>query len=344
MSDLFISKEPSLEDYWRGIILFGRNVASYKFALAQTLLELQPSSGELLKLGELAPVFSRHLTEHLKLSDKQGTSSSSKFLEGCRSFNHGSLSQAQLTDLTIQYGFNNVIDAFHVVGQGEIDNRFYIDERKPNKGIRITDEFSQLLEREQSNNLAVEVDARWRLVETAWELSLPRTMIAIDYDSETELLFTKDHSRRRKAVTGSRGALNGYQKGKCFYCFSDIQIEGSSLIEPPEVDHFFPHMLKNSGFGAIIDGIWNLVLSCQECNRGSGGKFASIPTIKLLERLHSRNEFLISSHHPLRETLIKQTGASTYNRIKFLNEFHNRAWLSYPAPLWEAEDKYESLL
>ena len=26
-------------DYWRGIVLFGRNLASYKFALAKALLE-----------------------------------------------------------------------------------------------------------------------------------------------------------------------------------------------------------------------------------------------------------------------------------------------------------------
>jgi len=53
----FVSKEPQLEDYWRGIILFGRNVASYKFALAKSLLELQPTSGELIKLGDLAPIY-----------------------------------------------------------------------------------------------------------------------------------------------------------------------------------------------------------------------------------------------------------------------------------------------
>lgn len=29
----FYEIEPSLENYWRAVILFGRNVASYKFAL-----------------------------------------------------------------------------------------------------------------------------------------------------------------------------------------------------------------------------------------------------------------------------------------------------------------------
>ncbi len=53
MSVSFVSKEPLLEDYWRGIILLGRNVASYKFALANSLLELKPKSGQLIKLGIL---------------------------------------------------------------------------------------------------------------------------------------------------------------------------------------------------------------------------------------------------------------------------------------------------
>ena len=50
----FILQNPSLENYWRGIVLFGQNVASYKFALAEALLELRPQSGQLVRLEELA--------------------------------------------------------------------------------------------------------------------------------------------------------------------------------------------------------------------------------------------------------------------------------------------------
>ena len=32
----FVDVEPTLENYWRAIILFGKNTASYKFALANT--------------------------------------------------------------------------------------------------------------------------------------------------------------------------------------------------------------------------------------------------------------------------------------------------------------------
>ena len=144
-------------------------------------------------------------------------------------------------------------------------------------------------------------------------------------------------SNRRKSVTSSRDALNGYQKGKCFYCFSDIELDVSSDFYP-DVDHFFPHILKQHGHGNGIDGVWNLVLSCQECNRGAGGKFAQVPTIRLLERLHRRNNFLISSHHPLRETLIQQTGNSEKVRSRFLNEYHTKAW-SLLIHQWEPHEK-----
>jgi len=337
MSTKFVSKEPHVEDYWRGIILFGRNVASYKFALAKSLLELRPTSGQIIKLGDIAPIYSRHLSEHIKNSDKQGTFNSSKFLDGCRKYNSGELTQAELVELTIRYGFNNVIDAFHVVGQGEIPQRFYTDERKENNGIRITDEFSSLLQCDQLVNLPQEVEARWRLVETAWELGVSRSLLSIDYDSNSEFLFSIDIGKRRKPVTGCRDALNGYQKGKCFYCFSDIQIAAPNSSYP-DVDHFFPHALKQHGISPIIDGVWNLVLSCQECNRGVGGKFDRIPTIRLLERLHRRNEFLISSHHPLRETLIQQAGVSEAQRTAFLNTIHMKAWAAL-IHQWEPEEK-----
>ena len=333
-------KDLTLEDYWRGIILRGKNSASYKFALAQSLLEIKPQSGDLIKLGDMAPVFSKHITEHLKNSDKQGTSKSSKYLNYCRDYNADRLTYNELIEATVRHGFVNVIDAFHIVGQGDIEKRFFNDERKVNAGIRITDEFSQLLEREQANNLPFEVESRWSLVEKAWELNISNRLIAIDFDQETESLFASIDTNRRQAVTSSRDALNGYQKGSCFYCFDDIYL-GDESSKSPHVDHFFPHTLKDSGFKRI-DGIWNLVLSCQDCNNGTGGKFASIPKRHLLERLHKRNEFLISSHHPLRETLILQTGVSKQQRKSFIEDYYNRAHRTI-IHTWEAVEKCESL-
>lgn len=64
------------------------------------------------------------------------------------------------------------------------------------------------------------------------------------------------------------------------------------------------------------------------CNRGQTGKFERLPSVNLLERLHKRNEYLITSHHPLRETLIAQTGFTEQARCVFLHDVYNCATLT----------------
>lgn len=319
----FTEADLSFEDYWRSIILYGQNVACYKFALAKSLLELTQTEKTFVALEELAEPFSRHITEHLRLTDKQITSRSSRFLDACRKFNAGEISQQKLIDATVRLGFNNVIDAFHNVNGAEIAARFFTDERQGgNKGITLTDELLSLLERYQYQNLPHEVEARWRLVETAWQLNLPRNVIVVGYDEQDGSLFTTN--RRRTVITSCRNALNGYQKGKCFYCFCDISIEQASP-DLADIDHFFPYALNTYGIAYSIDSVWNLVLACQSCNRGAGGKFSQIPELPYLQRLHTRNEFLIHSHHPLRETLIAQTGDLEEERRRFLQSSYSEA-------------------
>src|SRR5262245_61395209 len=114
----FAEVRPSLDNYWRAVILFGRNVASYKFALGKSLLEAAQQGKTFLPLADLALPFARHIASHLKQADKQATSRSSQFLDACRRFNRGELSHEGLADVTVRLGFNNVIDAFHVVGDG----------------------------------------------------------------------------------------------------------------------------------------------------------------------------------------------------------------------------------
>lgn len=319
MSDIerFKEEHPSLESYWRSVILFGRNVASYKFALAKSLLEIAPTGKTVITLDELAVPFSRYLCEHIANAPKQATSNTSRFLEACKSYNFNEISKDQLINTTVQLGFNNVIDAFHVVNDGLIPVTFYEkDYHSGRKQIILTDELFKLQEMPYFENLTCEAEARWRLVETAWELGVSHNLLSVGYDQEKQLLFVNDNFRR-KNVTSARDALNGYQKGKCFYCFEDISV-ATFNSELCDVDHFFPHTLQPLLPEVNLDGVWNLVLACPHCNRGANGKFARVPAIKYLERLEKRNNFLISSHHPLRETLIQQTGVTAEDRHRFL--------------------------
>lgn len=337
----FYEVDPTLENQWRAIVLFGRNVASYKFALAMSLLELGKRPNDLVKLEELAQPFSRQIREHLRNSEKQITSSSSTFLEACRKANAGELSEDRLLATTVKMGFNNVIDAFHVVNRLDIPKRFFIDERNTSSGIRLTDNFYKLGESVHAESLPQEAEARWRLVETAWQLSMaPSLLSGVTFDEANQLLFITD-KQRRIDVTSSRDALNGYQKGRCFYCFAAISIESQSPLLA-DVDHFFPHILGTASIAQPINGVWNLVLACQNCNRGPRGKFERVPSLALLDRLSARNDYFIESHHPLRETLIVQTGSTPEMRRNFLQNTYTAA-KTYLIHSWEPEPRAEAL-
>jgi len=315
----FIHIDPSLDAFWRAIILFGRNSASYKFALGKTLIQFAQEGRSAVSLEELAGPFSKHICAHLKTSDRQGTSANSRFLAACRAHMKGDLDQDQLMAETVRRGFANVIDAFHVVGQGEVGQRFFEDDRRgKGGGIILTENLLSLSQLESPGILTAETEARWRLVETSWNLGVAANLLDVGVDSGLERLVVPQSPLGRVDVTSARDALNGYQKGKCFYCFSPLS---SAPIDERfvEVDHFFPISLSPSFQGDInLNGVWNLVLSCAICNAGEGGKFARIAALRYLERLERRNNYLINSHHPLRDTLRRQTGFSKGQRQSFL--------------------------
>ncbi len=199
----FLGGGPTPDTNWRAVVLFGRNVASYKFALAKMLLELAGRANDRMPLLELAAPFARHLCEHLHQVDKQTTSASSKFLDSCRAFNKGELAEDRLIESTARLGFNNVFDAFRVVGVGLVPTRFFIDERKTSQdggAIRLTDNLHSLAASLQDAALSEETELRWRLVETAWALDLPRAGLAVQADDETNMLFVE--RVRRVNLTG----------------------------------------------------------------------------------------------------------------------------------------------
>jgi hypothetical protein len=192
----FEESRPTRESLWRSVVLFGRNVATYKFALAKSLLEVASTEKTLVTLEELAEPFARHIADHLRTVDKQATSSSSRFLDACRRFNRGELSADALREEAVRRGFVNVIDAFHIVNQGEIPIRFFVDERRTENAIRVTDELLQMKEGVQFGNLPWEVEARWRLVETAWSVGLTPRLLEVQHDPASGGLFLRDSGLR----------------------------------------------------------------------------------------------------------------------------------------------------
>lgn len=318
----FLDTLPTTENRWRALILLGRNTASYKFALGKALLDLKATPGDLLRLDELALPFALNLCEHLKAAPKQGTTNINKALrEGCDGFNRGELERDALRDVAVRQGFGDVIDAFHVLSGRSLEERFFIDERKTAKGIRLTDEFRKLGELPMAGDLTAEIEARWRVVETGWELGVNSGLVEFEAETGGLLIRAAD---RRIALSSCRHTLNGYQKGRCFYCFGSISVDGGDGLA--DVDHFFPWALRREV--SNVDGIWNLVLACTHCNRGVSGKFDLVPKLHLLDRLRRRNEFYIDSKHRLAATLAAQTGASETRRRSFLQSMYADATMA----------------
>lgn len=310
----FLQVQPTVQNRWRALILLGRNTAAYKFALADALLSGDFADTDLVKIDELALPFAQSLSKHVAAAPKQGSTGLNRAMQSaCENFNAGLVSDEQLRAIACRHGFGDVIDAFHMLGGQAIEQPFFIDERRESKAIRLTDHLYTLLDTAERKDLAREVDARWRVVETAWALGVNAGLV--DFERETGTLSLRSGDRRL-ALRSCCATLNGYQKGKCFYCFAPISIESGSNCA--DVDHFFPWALRLRFANA--DGIWNLVLACQACNRGAGGKFDAIPNIDLLERLHRRNEFYVESKHKLGATIIAQTGKTAAARRSHLQQ------------------------
>lgn len=324
----FSNSDNSLETNFRSIFLLGANTATYKFALAKALLDLKTKNQNFVSLDDLSPLFANHLIEHIKQGKKQivgkGTS---KLLNTLYLYSQGQIDEDLMLNITRVEGFNCVLDAFHNLPKKQKAVPFFEKALQDKKqGIMLTDELFKLLQSTDYSNFSNEIEGRWNLVESAWT---EESLIRVQYDVATQELYylkpvsnnTFLNSHLRTNLTPVRKPLNGYQKGKCFYCFKFISIE-SNQENTCQVDHVIPMSLQyGSHLDLQLNEVWNLVLSCQECNGWEkGGKGKNLPLKKFIIRLHHRNEYLIESNHPLKENIIALTGKTTEKRTDYLNK------------------------
>lgn len=335
---MFNIKDPSTDIQWRNLILFGKNSATYKFAFAKTLLELLEQEKTIITLDDMVEPYSKYMLEHIKSGFNQGNNG--KFITSLKDFQTGSIELSELLSITKSEGFSNVIDAFQNVSGGSILKPFYKGKYTGLKtSITLTDELFTLKDAIQLTNLNQEVEARWRLVETAWNLKVSVNNLAVTYDELDGSLYIQSDQMKRVDVSNARDALSGYQKGKCFYCRNDYSlIKNSPNI--CHVDHFLPHIDKLYHTPANINGVWNLVLACNTCN-GASEKGVKVPTDTYLNRLHNRNEHYITSKHPLAETIVNQTGNTKDDRISFLKK-HYQIALDNRIVTWQPSETYNN--
>ncbi|NLI74313.1 MAG: HNH endonuclease [Euryarchaeota archaeon] len=310
---------PEPENYWRGVILFGRNSSTYKMALGKLLLGYSYSGLDRISLDDLASDFlSLYIERTENNHPQQGVMGRKTIVEhqidlirhGDRSFDSAvEVVKAQALSNMVLVKFNNLFGT-------KISKPFY-SFTPGDSEITLNANLLRLSDSKiEKNSLESEILGRWDLLEHAYE----RTRIApLSVDERMEYLINAED---RKVLTPLIPMIEGYQQGRCFYC-------GRPLYDI-HVDHVIP-------FSAIHhNDVWNLVLAHAECNEQ---KSDSIPSKLFIDRLILRNEYYISSSHPLKDEIIRKTGNSSSMRKNEIYRQYRDAY-QYKGRFWRGDPSY----
>jgi hypothetical protein len=110
------------------------------------------------------------------------------------------------------------------------------------------------------------------------------------------------HTAERSSLEKARKVLGAYFD-RCFYC-NNLLPQDKRLIH---VDHFIPWSY------IYEDEIWNLVLSCRDCNLR---KHSSLPSERYLEHLLERDIEYFDKIEPLKKSLLKLDPENRYETIR----------------------------
>ncbi|OLZ09048.1 HNH endonuclease [Sulfobacillus thermosulfidooxidans] len=292
------------EDFWRAIILYGLNTATYKIALAQCLISYGEGHQTDIPLDVLARDFFVLYRKRLEadrpqlvLPDRLTVMERIVRLERL-----GKINEDQAIERVAREAFGDVLPRFHTVSDKALPMSFY---HFDGRTLHLTDELFDLFGNgPKREHLKDETGSRWDLLEAAFSLRRERWSLTNDIRQ-----FYLEKGYARTDITHTRPVLNGYQHGRCFYC-GDVMDN-----DEVHVDHVIPRQLVQH------DELWNLVLAHRFCNLQ---KNDALPDAVYIEKLIARNEHFIASNHPIKQTLIRELGASPEARRKaVLRVYHD---------------------
>lgn len=311
----FYRKEPTARTSWRLAILMGANTRTYKFALGSALLEVGQQGRDIVSLRELASLYTARLLDRASdfpqapASNELGTNDFLSVLdrERAASLATGEPSEA-LVDAATRSIPGMVMQKFHNLrGVGQVAHTFYeIEGSGTQRRVRLTSDLRNVAAR--PDVLSDELEARWSIVEASFDAGIGRSLVqgGVDLDDDMATIVSPT---RRIALTSLRGAIAGFQHGRCFYCHQPLYDLGADVAVNPvisgknvHVDHVVPFswMKTGSWTGPNLNHVWNLVLACAPCNLA---KSSRQPTNDELARLLARNAAIAGSPHPLRRTI-----------------------------------------
>jgi hypothetical protein len=283
----------STKDYWRAIILYGLNTATYKIALAKCLYKFSRQGKTSVSTNELAEEFFYLFKDRLQngMPQLDNPSRQTKMEHIVKLYNLSKISKDEAIQYVEKNAFGDVVPRFHTVNNESIPSKFY---NHSVSGLILTDAVYDVFSGADAGNLVTEMDSRWDLLEAAFQMKKDNSRLANDI----RLIYLAQ-GYERKDITSTVGVLNGYQKGICFYCGESM--EGHDV----HVDHVLPRQV------IYHDEIWNLVLAHAFCNEQ---KSDTLPSRKYIDKLIERNEHFIASNHPIKNQLIDNLGKTVLER------------------------------
>lgn len=293
-------------DYWKAIVLYGLNQATYKIALGKTLLELTSQNQSSIDWHTLSESFLDNYIERIgkNPTPQQSNPSRKTVLERIvTQLNLGVIDKEEAILRVSQEGLNDVVPRFQTIGNDTslVSNRFYQFDH--GKKLYLNDSLFKISETHRIE-LLDELEARWSLLEGSFKI----TQGDFKLTNDIREIYLLDGYKRTN-LTNNIPFLTGYQGNTCFYCGEPISNDDI------HVDHVLPRQVLQH------DEIWNLVLSHSVCNLN---KDDSLVGKHYLEKLMFRNENIMGSNHPWKKKISDSIGDTKPKRIKsMLNHYEN---------------------
>jgi hypothetical protein len=294
---------PTPTDYWRALILYGKNQSTYKIALGRLLLHYASANNDRIDMDIVASDFFDQYFDRCKLGKPQ-LAWKGRFTDveqKIHEINFGKKKKEDSLEFIREKPLKNMVfKHFNVLNRSPIKEPFFTLSDNARYLVLHPNLLSLADNKEQPLILHGELSSRWDLLEHSFEQT--NNIESLDVDEYLKHILTKV---KRSNLTNLIPTLNGYQQNRCFYC-------GEELYDT-HVDHVIPRQ------ALMHDEIWNLVLAHGFCNLD---KQDDLPPPHFINNLIARNEFLIESAHPIKDTLIQQLGKTPAQRkLKIQNEY-----------------------